>query len=102
MGNITNYDMLTNRFERLRIPRENTSAHVRSLTCADDPRPSAKAIGGVGAAILCLVAGLFFLSDFITLFKRRQFKTKTENSAHSVNSLSQSMEKVEDVEDTMS
>lgn len=86
MGNFTSTAVIDGKFAKLRIPKNNTNAYERSLNCADDPRPSAKAIGGVGAAILCLVAGLVFLSDCISFLKKTRYKSSQKAPSSTLDS----------------
>ncbi|XP_062616084.1 uncharacterized protein LOC134277792 [Saccostrea cucullata] len=54
----------------LTVSKKTTSTHVRSLTSAYDPRPSAKAMGAVGITVLCLVLGLIILADCDLLVRK--------------------------------
>ncbi|XP_062610575.1 uncharacterized protein LOC134272344 [Saccostrea cucullata] len=54
----------------LTVSKKTTTKHVRSLTSAYDPRPSARAIGTVGVTLLCLVLGLIVLADCDLLIRR--------------------------------
>ncbi|XP_056015193.1 uncharacterized protein LOC125658650 [Ostrea edulis] len=54
----------------LTIAKKETNSYERSLKCADDTRPSSKAVGSVGIALLCTMFGLIFLADCQQLLKR--------------------------------
>ena len=58
--------------EGLKISKSNTSSHKRSLTCAYDPRPSSKAIGGVGIGLICSVFVFIFIMDCTTIKKKNR------------------------------
>ncbi|XP_062573083.1 uncharacterized protein LOC134235014 isoform X2 [Saccostrea cucullata] len=53
----------------LTVDTKNTSSYRRSLTCADDSRPSAAQIGYLGIGILCLTGGLVLCADLTSLAK---------------------------------
>lgn len=53
----------------LTIAKKETNAYERSLNCADDPRPSSKAIGATGIIVLCVVVGFVVLADCQCFFK---------------------------------
>lgn len=86
VGNFTSTAVVDGKFAKLRIPKNNTNAYERSLTCADDSRPSARAIGGVGTAILCLVAGLIFLSDCVSYFEKTSIKSSKKAASCTLDS----------------
>nr|XP_022290621.1 uncharacterized protein LOC111102248 [Crassostrea virginica] len=57
----------------LKISKTNTSRYERSRTCASDPRPSSRAIGGLlGAGVLCFITALIFIADCGTLLRNRK------------------------------
>ncbi|VDH99991.1 Hypothetical predicted protein [Mytilus galloprovincialis] len=52
----------------LRIDKKNTLLARSKKTSAEDNRPSAKAIGGIGVLVLCVSLGTIVLSDAKTLY----------------------------------
>jgi hypothetical protein len=62
----------------LTITKKEKNSYERSLNCADDPRPSAKTVGSVGVAILCVLFGLIVLAD-CSLFVKWFFKRMKKN-----------------------
>ncbi|XP_078320138.1 uncharacterized protein LOC144621213 [Crassostrea virginica] len=58
--------------EGLKVPKSNTSSYKRRLTCAYDPRPSSKAIGGVGIGLICSVFVFIFIMDCTTIKKKNR------------------------------
>nr|XP_022290404.1 uncharacterized protein LOC111102042 [Crassostrea virginica] len=64
----------------LKISKKNTSAYERSRTCASDPRASSRAIGVLGAGILCFITALIIAADCGTLLcNRKAFCIKKDN-----------------------
>ncbi|XP_055998495.1 uncharacterized protein LOC125647442 [Ostrea edulis] len=51
----------------LTLDTKNTSAYRRSLTCAEDSRPSSAYIGYLGIGLLSVTGGLFLCLDFSRL-----------------------------------
>ncbi|XP_069138925.1 uncharacterized protein [Argopecten irradians] len=71
---LTTPEDLTERLEVLKknieIDAKNTSSYKRSLTCANDQRPSAISLGIVGVIILMSVCLVLVLVDAINLYKQ--------------------------------
>jgi hypothetical protein len=55
--------------EELKVHTETLSSTIRSKTCAEDPRPSAKNIGIMGVVVLSVIFSLVFLMDLISFRK---------------------------------
>ena len=55
--------------EELKVHTETLSSTIRSKTCAEDPRPSAKNIGIMGVVVLSVIFSLVILMDFISFVK---------------------------------
>lgn len=53
----------------LTIDRKTTSAYTRSLISVYESRPSAVAIGGAGAAVICLAGLILLLPDIINILR---------------------------------
>lgn len=55
--------------EELKVHTETLSSTIRSKTCAEDPRPSARNIGIMGVIVLSVIFSLLFLMDLISFIK---------------------------------
>lgn len=54
--------------KNLSIAKEDLSATKRKLTCAEDPRPSSKAVGSLGITLLATVVTVLMLTDIQTIY----------------------------------
>ena len=66
--------------EELKVHTETLSSTIRSKTCAEDPRPSAKNIGIMGVVVLSVIFSLVFLMDLISFRKNNLLKIITITS----------------------
>ncbi|XP_069128482.1 uncharacterized protein [Argopecten irradians] len=73
-------DKLTEQIKKeMLIDTKNTSAFRRSLTCAEDPRPSAAYIGAVAATMMTLIGCVIILPDFLTTVKSTSMLCRPAN-----------------------
>ena len=63
-------EKVKNLTKELEVDSKTTNSHIRSLTSATDPRPSAQAAGYVGIVMLTIVFGSLVLMDMTRLCKK--------------------------------
>ena len=62
--------------KELKVDVEKLSSTIRSKTCAEDPRPSAKNIGILGIITLSITFGSLVLMDIITLLQLHNLRNR--------------------------
>jgi hypothetical protein len=60
----------------LMVNKTHLNSFLRQKSCAKDGRPSARNLGYVGAIVISLCFGSIVICDLITLFEKRQTRTR--------------------------